>query len=136
MFIIVVNTVVLALDSHPPINEELLKILDIFNIIFTAIFILEALFKIIGMGFKLYFRDKMNIFDFIIVIFSSAELSQEKGGGISALRAFRLFRVFKLAKNWVSLRRLLKSIAETISSIGNFSVLLFLFIYVFSLLGM
>lgn len=136
MFIIVVNTVVLALDSHPPINEELLKILDIFNIIFTAIFILEALFKIIGMGFKLYFRDKMNIFDFIIVVFSIAELSQEKGGGISALRAFRLFRVFKLAKNWVSLRRLLKSIAETISSIGNFSVLLFLFIYVFSLLGM
>jgi hypothetical protein len=58
------------------------------------------------------------------------------GGAVSALRAFRLFRIVKLARSWESLKILLDSIAHTIAAIGNFTILLGLFIYVFSLLGM
>ena len=67
--------------------------------------------KFIGLGFHEYFQDKFNIFDFFIVIVSSFDLalayspfgnSLNTGGGgvISAMRAFRLLRVFKLAKSW------------------------------------
>lgn len=57
------------------------------------------------------------------------------GGGLSALRAFRLFRIFKLFRTG-DLKVLLDSIAFTISTIGNYIVLLSLFIYIYALLGM
>ena len=47
-----------------------------------------------------------------------------------------MFRIVKLARSWESLKILLDSIADTITAIGNFTILLGLFIYVYSLLGM
>jgi len=44
--------------------------------------------------------------------------------------------VFKLAKNWRTLQGLLKTIGRTISDIRDFTILLFLFMFVFCLLGM
>lgn len=74
--------------------------------------------KIIGMGPKLYIKDKYNLFDAIIVIISILDvvISYTMGGdddmnsgkgAISAFRAFRLIRVFKLAKSWSKLQHLL-----------------------------
>jgi hypothetical protein len=57
-------------------------------------------------------------------------------GAITALRTFRLLRVFKLAKTWKQFQYLLATIANTLKDISNFSVLLFLFIYTYTLLGM
>ena len=55
---------------------------------------------------------------------------------IAALRALRLFRLIKLVRNNYTLRCLLDSIAETLSQVANFMVILAIFIYVFALLGM
>ena len=62
--------------------------------------------KLIGYGFRYYIKDRFNIFDAIIVILSVVDValsftsSNLGGGAISAFRAFRLLRVFKLAKSW------------------------------------
>ena len=48
-----------------PIND----ITNILDLIFTTIFIFEAVIKIIGLG-KFYFYSGWNIFDFVIVLFS------------------------------------------------------------------
>ncbi len=68
------------------------------------------LIKIFGLGLKEYLKDKFNCFDAVIVILSLADIAinfsvLESGfstgkGAISAFRAFRLVRVFKLAKSW------------------------------------
>ena len=58
------------------------------------------------------------------------------GSVITALRAFRLLRVFKLAKTWKRFELLLETMGSTLRDIASFSVLLFLFIFIFSLLGM
>ena len=97
---------------------------------------MEAVLKLLGLGVKDYFKDKMNCFDFFIVLTSIVEMLSGGGGGVSALRAFRLFRIFKMARSWVSLKRLIDSIIVTLGSIGPFSILLAIFIYIFSLLGM
>ena len=87
------------------------------------------------------------MFDAFIVIVSIVELiltppsmfnggESDTGGALSALRTFRLFRVFKLAKNWTSLRKLLGTILRTLIHVGNFVVLLLLFMYIFALIGM
>jgi hypothetical protein len=61
--------------------------------------------------------------------------SSEGGGAFSALRAFRLFRIFKIFRAG-DLRTLLDSIAFTVLTIKDYTILLCLFIYVFALLGM
>jgi voltage-gated sodium channel type IV alpha len=48
------------------------------NIFFTAIFFFEAVMKIVGLGWKFYFRDPWNIFDFVIVITSILTISLDK----------------------------------------------------------
>ena len=80
-----------------------------------------------GLGLWNFARDKFNIFDAVVVVTSLIELgfSGGNGGGISALWAFRLFR-----------KLLIDSIAHTLAAIANFTMLLGLFIYVYSLLGM
>jgi hypothetical protein len=42
----------------------------ILNYIFSFIFLAETIMKLVGLGFKEYFKDKWNRFDFIIVILS------------------------------------------------------------------
>lgn len=94
-----------------------------------------------------YADDRFNVFDAAIVVVSLIELvvtppallggtSSDTGGALSALRTFRLLRVFKLAKNWTSLRLLLSTILRTLIHVGNFVLLLLLFMYIFALIGM
>lgn len=86
----------------------------------------------------------MNLFDALIVVVSIVEMIMETvsieeggsgGGAFSALRAFRLGRIFKMFKGG-DLRNLLNSIVMTIRNIYDYTILLALFIYVMSLLGM
>ena len=104
-----------------------------FNIVFTF----EVLVKMIGLGLKRYVKNIENLFDFFVVAMSWIELSlgAEGGSSLGALRAVRLFRVFKLFKSG-DLRILMDSIVFTISTIGPYTVLLMLFLYVFALMGM
>lgn len=91
----------------------------------------------IGLSPRTYVKDNYNLFDLVTVVMSLVELgfSSDGGGSLGALRAIRLFRVFKLFKSG-DLRILMDSIAFTVSTIGNYTVLLCLFLYVFSLMGM
>jgi hypothetical protein len=135
LFFILCNTIILSLERYPmPESEQ-----DAYykaNIFFTLVFTVEVLLKIIGLSPKAFIMDRFNIFDAVIVLVSISELFISSGsGGVSALRAFRLFRIFKLFRTG-NLRVLLDSIAYTMSTIGNYVILLALFIYVYALLGM
>jgi voltage-gated sodium channel type V alpha len=106
MLCIICNTIILSLDRYPIGPLEDLIESDI-NIGFTAIFLIEMLIKLTGLGFKGYFREVFNIFDFIVVMLSLLDFgitigiqSNTGGGALTALRGFRLLRVFKLAKHW------------------------------------
>ena len=48
--------------------------LDILNMIFTAVFALEFVFKLAAFRFKNYFGDAWNVFDFIIVLGSFIDI--------------------------------------------------------------
>ena len=120
-----------------------IRIQDYANNGFSAVFIIEMIIKLLGYGIIGYVRDKANIFDWIIVVISiadttiSATLSYDvqASGAISAFRIFRLFRVIKLAKGWKKFQELIKTIVNSFKDVSNFSVLLFLFIFVYTLLG-
>jgi hypothetical protein len=63
-------------------------------------------------------------------------VSNKSFTAIAAFRSLRLFRIFKLARSWTTLRKLLMAIAATIGAILYFVILLFLFMIIASLLGM
>jgi len=143
MVFIFINTVVLAMD-HNDMDKGLEETLEVINMILTFVFLFEMILTIPGIGPHAYFTDPVCVFDAIIVVTSivelvlsmSAEEGEGGGGGLSAFRTFRLFRVFKMAKEWKSLQILLKTMLKTILEIGNFAVLLLLFMFIYALIGM
>jgi hypothetical protein len=145
IFLILANTVVLAMDHHP-MTEAFAHNLELVNFALTVCFTIEMCIKMLGLGLFTYSEDQFNLFDCFIVLVSWVEfisippffISGKNGGGgaISALRTFRLFRVFKLARDWPAMKILLETIVKTLHDIVNFAVLLLLFMYIFSLVGM
>lgn len=119
------------------------RVQEYFNLVFTAIFFVEMVIKLLGFGVKGYVRDRFNIFDGLVVVISIADITVssafqfnvEAGGAISAFRIFRLFRVIKLVKKWKKFQELVSTIVRSIKDVSNFSVLLFLFIFIYTLLG-
>ena len=142
---IILNTIVLAMDRYPQLTAED-NLLEILNIVFYTIFLAEMLIKITGLGFKKYIKNYFNSFDCTIVIISSIDViiqsilkannNGSNNSAITALRAFRLLRVFKLAQSWKKFQELLKTIFNTLKDVSTFSILLFLFIFTYTLLGL
>ncbi|CAG0897066.1 unnamed protein product [Darwinula stevensoni] len=132
---IVVNTLFMALDHHG-MDAQLLQALRNGNYFFTATFAIEAAMKLIAKSPKFYFKEGWNIFDFIIVVLSLAELFLENVSGLSVLRSFRLLRVFKLAKSWPTLNLLISIMGKTIGALGNLTFVLGIIIFIFAVMGM
>uniref|UniRef100_A0A183DJP2 Ion_trans domain-containing protein n=1 Tax=Gongylonema pulchrum TaxID=637853 RepID=A0A183DJP2_9BILA len=61
--IILLNTTTLAMKHYPP-DPGMDHVLDVLNLIFTGVFALEAVFKIIALNPKNYFGDRQVIFLF------------------------------------------------------------------------
>ncbi|KAA0148822.1 hypothetical protein FNF29_06447 [Cafeteria roenbergensis] len=143
---ILVNTVVLALDSYP-VDTERARVAEILNFILSVVFLLEMLLKLAAMGPRAYSQDAFNVFDAVIVIISVVEVAVSPpvflggsaagtdAGGVSALRTFRLLRILKLARAWVSLRVLLATVLASLSEVGNFAAVTLLFVMVIALFG-
>jgi len=152
---IILNTAVLASDRYA-LDEETQKQHEHANMLFAFIFTVEMIIKMIAFGFGSYFRDRQNKMDFSIVVFSIIDVCifyyreymiknhdfNDKGklaiwGEVTTVFAIaRLFRVLKLAKAWTSFDYFLVTIIKTMSRIGSFAVVLLLFMFTFSMLGM
>lgn len=55
---------------------------------------------------------------------------------MSVLRTTRLLRVFKLARSWKELNRIITAVLRSFSQVCYLSLLLLLFLYIFALMGM
>lgn len=55
-------------------EPELEMATDYTNYAFLAIFVLEMIIKLLGLGFKEYFIDGYNVFDCVIVMLSIVEI--------------------------------------------------------------
>jgi Ion transport protein len=146
-FSICCNTLVLSLDKYP-VSETQTNIIEKVNIMFTVIFALEMIVKMLAVGIANYFKgSSFNVFDCGIVVSSMIDIflsnfiledssGSSSGSAITALRGFRLLRIFKLAQQWKRFELLLETLGRTLVDIATFSILLFLFIFTFTLLGL
>uniref|UniRef100_A0A8K9UPV3 Voltage-dependent T-type calcium channel subunit alpha n=1 Tax=Oncorhynchus mykiss TaxID=8022 RepID=A0A8K9UPV3_ONCMY len=135
MIAILINTISMGIEHHNQ-PEELTNVLEICNIVFTSMFAMEMILKITASGCFNYLRNPYNVFDGVIVIISVCEIIGQSDGGLSILRTFRLLRVLKLVRFMPALRRQLVVLMKTMDNVATFCMLLMLFIFIFSILGM
>ena len=136
MFLIILNTVLMASEFHG-MSKGQIDAYEGINYFVTAYFALERVMKMIGLKWRAYIADRFNIFDGVVVIISIIELAVADGGGnLTVLRSFRLLRILKLARSWPQLRKIIATILDTIPSMSSLAGMLFLFIFIFDLLGL
>ncbi|XP_076620083.1 LOW QUALITY PROTEIN: ca[2+]-channel protein alpha[[1]] subunit D [Colletes latitarsis] len=162
--LIMINTVTLAMKFYrqPEIYTEAL---DVLNMIFTAVFALEFIFKLAAFRFKNYFGDAWNVFDFIIVLgsfidivysevnvsFSQNKLANEEerdcnretklsaGSTIISINFFRLFRVMRLVKllsRGEGIRTLLWTFIKSFQALPYVALLIIMLFFIYAVIGM
>uniref|UniRef100_F7FW49 Voltage-dependent L-type calcium channel subunit alpha n=1 Tax=Ornithorhynchus anatinus TaxID=9258 RepID=F7FW49_ORNAN len=140
LLLVFLNTLTIASEHHnqPP---WLTQIQAYANKVLLSLFTLEMLLKLYSLGPQAYGVSFFNRFDCFVVcggILETAlvELDIMQPLGISVLRCVRLLRIFKVTRHWASLSNLVASLLNSMKSIASLLLLLFLFIIIFSLLGM
>ncbi len=129
------NMFAIACDHYPQ-SESFEDNLEISNVVFTLIFTAEVLFKWVGLGLADYFADGMNILDFVIVVVGLVEILFLGSSSFTAFRALRFGRLVKLIRFMKSLQDILRVLAKSLEGIFYVSMLLLLFIVIYSILGM
>ncbi|XP_076862636.1 voltage-dependent L-type calcium channel subunit alpha-1C isoform X14 [Brachyhypopomus gauderio] len=140
IFLVFLNTLTIASEHHKQ-PDWLTNVQDIANKVLLALFTGEMLLKMYSLGLQAYFVSLFNRFDGFVVCGGILEtiLVETKimsPLGISVLRCVRLLRIFKITRYWNSLSNLVASLLNSVRSIASLLLLLFLFIIIFSLLGM
>ncbi len=133
MTLVVLNTIVMFIGGFWSGNPWF----DLSDALFTVIFLIEAMFKISVTGWKGYWSQGWNKFDFIILVIalpSLATLFVDSGvmtNSVLALRAMRLMKSFRMARFIPNIDKLLKGLKlafrASLLVMVAFSVLLVVF---------
>ncbi|XP_048857068.1 calcium channel, voltage-dependent, N type, alpha 1B subunit, a isoform X1 [Brienomyrus brachyistius] len=139
MAMIALNTVVLMMKFHgaPDLYEAMLKYL---NIVFTALFSLECILKMIGFGPLNYLKDAWNVFDFVTVLGSITDILvteiKHKLINLSFLKLFRAARLIKLLRQGYTIRILLWTFVQSFKALPYVCLLIAMLFFIYAIIGM
>ncbi|PAA49023.1 hypothetical protein BOX15_Mlig029528g1 [Macrostomum lignano] len=135
-------------DKQPKIIGQCLEVV---NLMFTTIFTLEAVVKLIGLRWH-YFKSPWNIYDFVIVILSLFDVASKLAPGevlsevmnnvvitptlLRIVRVFRIGRVLRLIKAAKGIRKLLFALIISLPALFNIGALLLLIVFIYAIVGM
>ena len=148
ILIVIANSIVLSLHGDVMIERQ--SQLESLNDIFTYLFLVEFLLKIIGLGITEYLTDISNYIDMMVVIsglidielrriYPQSKQSQSHYGNIPVMKIIKIFqvlRILKILKNMKIMRNILIGIYESLVKIFYVFVLLTVFILIYMILGM
>ncbi|GMH61830.1 hypothetical protein TrST_g1050 [Triparma strigata] len=139
---LIIGSVVLTSMNYEGETQAYLDTLAFVNTIFTVLFALEAFFKIVGDGPRIYFKRLSCCFDFFLMFGSVLDDCFDIAGGnaniLFVLRIFRVFRVSRLLRLLgpnSSTRELMKIIVYSLPSVWNIAALLFMLFFTYAILG-
>uniref|UniRef100_A0A3Q3E634 Voltage-dependent N-type calcium channel subunit alpha n=1 Tax=Labrus bergylta TaxID=56723 RepID=A0A3Q3E634_9LABR len=139
MIMIALNTVVLMMKFHgaPDFYETMLKNL---NIVFTTLFSLECILKIIAFGPLNYLKDAWNVFDFVTVLGSITDILvteiNDRLLNLSFLRLFRAARLIKLLRQGYTIRILLWTFVQSFKALPYVCLLIAMLFFIYAIIGM
>ncbi|THD25480.1 Voltage-dependent calcium channel type D subunit alpha-1 [Fasciola hepatica] len=138
---ILINTISLAMKFEGQPNAYA-DALDYLNMIFTGVFTVEFVLKLTAFGFKNYFSDPWNVFDFIIVVGSFVDINMSHLAANSkfiSINFFRLFRVMRLAKllnRGEGIRTLLWTFIKSFQALPYVALLIIMLFFIYAVIGM
>ncbi|KAM7339274.1 hypothetical protein ACRRTK_002758 [Alexandromys fortis] len=141
--LILLNTVALAMQHYEqtaPFNYAM----DILNMVFTGLFTIEMVLKIIAFKPKHYFADAWNTFDALIVVGSVVDIavtevnSSEDSSRISItfFRLFRVMRLVKLLSKGEGIRTLLWTFIKSFQALPYVALLIAMIFFIYAVIGM
>uniref|UniRef100_A0A669D0M0 Voltage-dependent N-type calcium channel subunit alpha n=1 Tax=Oreochromis niloticus TaxID=8128 RepID=A0A669D0M0_ORENI len=139
MIMIALNTVVLMMKFYgaPEFYEAMLKNL---NIVFTTLFSLECILKIIAFGPLNYLKDAWNVFDFVTVLGSITDILvteiNDRLLNLSFLRLFRAARLIKLLRQGYTIRILLWTFVQSFKALPYVCLLIAMLFFIYAIIGM
>uniref|UniRef100_H9GDW1 Ion transport domain-containing protein n=1 Tax=Anolis carolinensis TaxID=28377 RepID=H9GDW1_ANOCA len=115
------------------------------NYVFTIVFVIEAVLKLVAFGFRRFFKDRWNQLDLAIVLLSIMGITLEEIEMNAALpinptiirimRVLRIARVLKLLKMATGMRALLDTVVQALPQVGNLGLLFMLLFFIYAALG-
>jgi len=132
--IIVLNAIVLGLETYGSITERFGDTLYLLNEIFLGIFIVEVLLRISSYGLKPwnYFRNGWNVFDFVVVFAVFIPGVRENA---TLLRLVRLLRVVRVVSVLPDLRVLISGMGRALPPIASMAAMAVLLIFIYGMVG-
>ncbi|MEM7054870.1 MAG: ion transporter [Pseudomonadota bacterium] len=128
--LILINAVILGLETSPTIMAQIGPMLIAINKTILAVFVTEIVLKLVALGPR-FFRSGWNLFDFFIVGIALVPAS----GPLEILRALRILRVLRLLSQVERLRQIIESLLRALPGMGWTGALLLLIFYIFAVMG-
>jgi hypothetical protein len=126
-------------NGETPSTTELIRQLEV---VILIVFGLEVVALVFAEGTKpwYYFREKMNCFDFLIVVVCLVSMlmdtSGDGGSAVQALRMLRLLRLLKLLDEIPELRQIVIGLQSGLSSIFFITCIMVLVYYLYAVVGL
>ena len=140
MGMILANTFVLTLVWYD-MSAGWLTALEYSNYIFSIVFTVEAVIKLIAMRSN-YFKDSWNVFDFVVVVGTwlvISIMSFDIGVDLeilgTVLRTLRIGRVFRIVKRAPAIQIIFQTLMEALPAIGSLGLLLGLLFFMYAVIG-
>uniref|UniRef100_A0A8C9XA88 Voltage-dependent L-type calcium channel subunit alpha n=1 Tax=Sander lucioperca TaxID=283035 RepID=A0A8C9XA88_SANLU len=160
-FLIMLNTLCLGMQ-HCNQSDHVTKLSDMLNLIFTVLFTVEMILKLMAFKARGYFGDPWNVFDFIIVIGSVVDviltiavslnffriknhkcfsfvlnvLLLKSFVSITFFRLFRVMRLVKLLNRSEGIRNLLWTFIKSFQALPHVALLIIMLFFIYAVIGM
>lgn len=128
--LILLNAVVLGLETSPAIMAQYGPVLMLADQIMLAIFVVELLLRIAAYRLA-FFRDAWSLFDLAVVTIALIPAS----GPLAVLRSLRVLRVLRVLSIVPSMRRVVSALLGSIPGLASIAMVLVLIYYVFAVIA-
>lgn len=125
IYVILINAVILGVQTSKSISQETIELLDFFDQICLTIFVVEIGLKLFAYRGQ-FFKSGWNNFDFIIIAVALIPAS----GDLAMLRALRILRLLRLINAVPSMRRVVSGMLHSIPGVFSVGGLLAILFYI------
>jgi voltage-gated sodium channel len=130
MSLIVVNAVILGLETSKTMMASYGWLLEILDHIILAVFVVEIAARVTVHRLA-FFRDPWSVFDFIVIGIALVPATET----FSVLRSLRVLRVLRLITGVPTLRRVVAGLLAALPGMGSIVFLIGLIYYVFAIMA-
>ncbi|MCK9249733.1 MAG: ion transporter [Solirubrobacteraceae bacterium] len=140
LVVIVVNAVVLGLETYPSVADDAGDTLSRINDVFLGIFVVELLIRMVGSihpdgpraTVRRFAANRWNLFDFFVVVASFLPGLRENA---TLLRLLRLARIVRVVRFLPDLQVIFGAVLRSLPGVAGLAVMTALLIYVYGMVG-